>query len=582
MRFLSSSTRRSATAIAVVALLLASIVTVGPLTGDIRGLTGQETPDLEFQEVSSCVGFDYTAGGFRIGTGANASVYTTDVDRDGWTDLFVVGGEEPRLFKNVGGEFEPRSIAGIDDVSIDGAMFFDHDNDGWEDLLLVPTEGAPVLLENERGSFDVREDAFDSNLTNPIGATAADYDRDGVPEVFVIQHGEWDDGVPAAFDTYGNVEEDNGNPNVLFDWNGSGYEHVDDAGIDGDRWSFAASFVDLTGDGWPDIHVANDFNNDTVYVNQGDGTFKQRMLPASTDRNGMSSEIADVNGDRRPDVFVTNIYLPYQNRNLSEGKYERLYTLFHDVMGKLVKGNNLLINTGNGTFDDRAAAYGVKEGGWGWAAVAADFDNDMDRDLFHTTSDVIRLNESDPHFTYPMVWERTGDGFLSRDASELGFLEGNGRGTAALDYDNDGDVDLAVANFQDEYRLYENRNDHGTSIEVRVRPGERNHTALGAQVSVTTGNTTQYRVANVKSDYQSQDTRVLHFGTGSHKTVDELRVVWPDGSSRTLTDVATEQRIVVSPVGTQQVTPLAGDTATPVTDSARADDVETQSDACPS
>lgn len=87
-----------------------------------------------------------------------------------------------------------------------------------------------------------------------------------------------------------------GNPNLLFDGDCNSFEQVENAGIEGTRWSLATSFVDLTGDGYLDIHVGNDFNTDVLYVNQHDGTFRRVEIPA-TDRHAMASEVADVTGD---------------------------------------------------------------------------------------------------------------------------------------------------------------------------------------------------------------------------------------------------------------------------------------------
>jgi len=343
------------------------------------------------EEIGESAGFDYRVVQYE-GVGRGGGVYVGDYDSDGWPDVLAVGGTpeaggegRPALYENTGGAFE-RSGALPDGLGRQtvAALFFDYDDDGREDLLLLRLRAEPLLLENEGGSFVRREGAFDAALTEPTGAAAADYDGDGCLDVFVVQNGDWTERTPVAHSDPGrDVTDDNGEPNYLFRGScGEGFERVTDTGIEGTRWSLATSFVDLTGDGRPDVHVANDYNNDYVYVNEGDGTFAAVALGARTNRNGMSSEVLDVNGDGRLDLFVTNIYVDVAN--VSSGPI-RNYLRYR--LGKRADGgNNLLVNRGNGTFVDRAAAYGVRKGGWGWAAVATDFDNDGDQDLFHTTS----------------------------------------------------------------------------------------------------------------------------------------------------------------------------------------------------
>lgn len=213
-----------------------------------------------------------------------------------------------------------------------------------------------------------------------------------------------------------------------------GFHRVDDAGIDGDRWSLAASFTDLTGDGHPDVHVANDYNSDVLYINQGDGTFEQRFQGGATARNGMASEIADVTDDGRPDVFVSNIYLPASRETMGDERYERVeHFLSFVINSNRTKGNTLMVNQGDGEFQDQADELGVRHGGWGWAASFADFNNDGRRDLIHATQNVVAIGKEDPHYTYPMLWTNNGSGFISLDASERGLEEHDGRGLVTLE-----------------------------------------------------------------------------------------------------------------------------------------------------
>jgi hypothetical protein len=555
--------RTAFTVILVVGLVLGSIA-FAPMDLS-RNVFVQDSCGIEFGSVASERGLDYRSQSGKITRGGG--VFVTDYNEDGWPDVLLVGGTsrrteygwagiQPTLFKNTGGAFERSGELpekGYDERIL-SALFFDYDNDGWKDLLLLPVSGEPIFLENREGSFERTEVGIDANLSEPPGAAVADYDRDGDPDLFIYQNGDWADRQPVGFSKPNqSVQDDNGNPNLLFENTGDDFRRVESSGITGARWTLAASFVDFTGDGYPDIHVANDYNADYLYVNKQDGMFEQRALGPQTRRNAMSSEIADVNGDGRLDVFVTNIYLNRSGDAFSAGPYGSIRA----HLGERIKGNNLLINRGNGSFVDRADQYSVQEGGWGWAAAFVDFENDGDQDVIHTTQyfrESLVGNRS--YFNYPAVFERTNDtSFEPRQPADLGFEVSDGSGLAHLDFDRDGDQDLLLGEFKNSpnprFKLYENTGCQGNWIQVAVE-GNEEQTALGTRVSVTVDGETRVQVLNSKSDFHSQDTRVLHFGLGESEAVNRVTVSWPDGTEQTIRNVSGNQRIVVTPDDTAE------------------------------
>ncbi|SFL43950.1 Repeat domain-containing protein [Halogranum rubrum] len=509
--------------------------------------------EIQFRESTESSGLDYRTDGGGAGNGDDG-IYVADYDNDGWQDVLAVGGERPALFHNTGGEFA--RVDGFPEFgdAVKGALFVDYDGDGWEDLLVLRSHAEPVLLHNDDGVFEQSGTDL-GNLTYPMGATAADYDRDGDADILVYQSGDWVDRKPEGyFSLYQFVDEDNGNQNVLYENTDDGFERVEDSGLGAaDRWSLAASFVDLNDDGLPDVHVANDYNTDAVYLNQGDGRFEQRVLRGNTSRNGMSSEIADVNGDGRQDVFTTNIYLPLDEVEDDE-RHERLRLLFGNVIKSgRTKGNTLMLNDGSGNLTDRAVAYGVRQGGWGWAASLTDLDNDGDRDLIHATQYVTQINPDDPHYTYPMLFEREGESFESLDASERNLTEHDGRGLVTLDYDRDGDRDVIVAPYDGTVTVYENVGvgADANSIAFRV-VDDAGSTVYGAEVTATTPDGETVVQQTVQSDFLSQESRVTHLGLGSRERVD-LTVTWPDGEERTYEDVAADQQVRLTRDGVETI-----------------------------
>jgi hypothetical protein len=515
----------------VVVVLVAAAVLLAVATA---GLSGDGRKPW-FEEVGESAGIDYETTDEPTDMAGGA--FVADYDRDGRPDLLLTGGPSPVLYHNEGGRFADSGALDGVDRWIKTALWFDHDADGWDDLLLLPRTGEPIFLENDAGSLTREEVGLDVTLDVASGATAADYDGDGCPDLFLYQVGDWRTRLPQRA-INGSLEPDNGAPNYLFRGDCGSFERVEDAGIAGAHWSLAASFADLTGDGRPDIHVANDFNHDVVYRNRGDGSFERIELPGSN-RHGMASATADVAGDETLDVFTTNIEYadPDDVRDVKGGL---------DVTNR---GNTLFVHTEEG-FVDRATDLGIRRGGWGWAGTFVDLDDDGDRELVHAVKDYVRLDEPGltPVHTRPAFWERTDEGFDRRNASRLGFEPSDARGLAVLDYDGDGDRDLLVTDLDGRFQLYENTRG-GDAVVVDVLPTP-DATALGAVVEVTTtdGRTVR-RTVTASANFLSQNPRAVHVGLGG-AAVERVRVTWPDGHQVVLDDVGTASRIALGANGT--------------------------------
>ncbi len=532
------STRQQLLAIvAVIVLLVAASVALVTLSGSGER-AGEDA--LQFREVSSAVGVEYTTTGSDLGNGDGA-VLVTDYNRDGWQDLLLLGGEEPALYRNnrSGGFTRTDALPPVEEDQLKSGLFFDYDDDGWQDLLLLPRHGSAVFLENQQGTFRHASVGLDVNLTWGTSAVAADRDGDGCLDLYLTQNGDWSKRVPNR-SSDNPTDPDNGEPNMLFDGDCESFDRVNGTGVDGARWSLTASFIDLTGDGRPDIHEANDFNYDRLYVNQGNGSFEARRLQ-NTNRHAMTSEVEDVNGDGRLDVFVTNIEFE------TPGEVWAIRSGFEMVN----RGNNLLVNQGNGTFDDRATAYGVRRGGWGWAGNLADFDNDADLDLIHATQTYLVSEDENWRevTTAPALWERTDGTFERVNGTARGLTPANGRGLAVLDFDRDGDQDVVVADTEGSFNVYENVGAAGNWLQVDVRAADG--VVQGTRVAVVAANETQVKVRDSEVNFFSQSSRVLHYGVGDAERVD-VRVTFPDGTVRRFDDVRVGRRVVVSKNGSIQ------------------------------
>lgn len=532
-----------------------------PLLGDGTA-DGPTDGPFALRNITAESGLDYShhsSGQLAIAAMTRAGVYVSDFDNDGRDDLLAMGGDRPVLYRNTGGTFEQSDALPDVAAGFDTALFFDYNNDGWEDLLLLGADRSPHLLENEHGAFREISVGFEDPLANPIGAAAGDATGDGWPDVFVIQNGDWNNRFPNGMESRNLADgADNGNPNRLYRGDGDHFREItDEAGITGDRWSLATSFVDLTGDRQPDIHVANDFNRDVIYRNAGDGTFERRELGATTNRNGMSSTVADFTGDGHLDVFVTNIWYPPALEAGTPG-----------TLADRTEGNNLLVNQGDGTFEDEAESFGIDQGGWGWAAVAVDLDNDTMLDLIHTSQrmdfsdfrtqvsdeEIREVRDEYSFYRYPAAWRGTEGEFAAVDPTAIGFESVDGRGLVHLDIETDGQQDLIVANADGAFQVYENVGTTGTALQVDVR-GSDKAPPLGARVTVETSETTLVDVRDSKTDFLSQSTRILHFGLGDNESA-TVKVTWPDGTERSFEEVETGQRIAVTVDGIEDQVPF--------------------------
>ncbi len=550
--------RRSASDLFVAALLSSCVIALvsahfaGCHSGSSGGggTTTTVTPTPAFSEVTLEAGIDYEHTYTDIDNSyilISGGVAAGDYDGDGWVDLYVVGGQDApnRLYRNRGdGSFEEVGAAAGVEVGIGkgcGPAFADLDGDGRLDLFVGGVDGTrPSVFHNAGdGTFDditatsgiVIEDNGGTFVDATLSATFGDYDRDGDLDIF-LSHWDtnYDDGYP---------------PQHLWLNNGDGTfveDVLDGAGEGTDDYTFTGNFADIDNDGWPDLLLASDFGTSEVFLNQGDGTFVDVTTGVITDENGMCAAVGDYDNDGDLDWFVSSI------RASEPGPFG----FWGDT------GNRLYRNPGNGDFEDVTDLAGVRDGGWGWASSFADLDNDGHLDLVHVNgfwlphigNDDVEAFVEDP----TRVFMSNGDGTFTEKAASLGIDDRRqGRGLVCFDYDRDGDIDLFIANNGQAPRLYRNNLAAGhTFLQVALRDTTKNSQAVGARVYVTAGGTTQMREVRCGSNFVSNDPADCHFGLGGATTVEQLRIVWPNGTEQTYDDVAANQRLTIAPAGIQQ------------------------------
>ncbi|HJQ85276.1 MAG TPA: VCBS repeat-containing protein [Candidatus Binatia bacterium] len=325
-----------------------------------------------------------------------------DVDGDGCEDVFLAGRPDAALYRSdCAGRFTDVTVAaGLPrpyPAAATGALFFDYDNDGWPDLFVAGVPSGDRLFRNQGGGRFVDVTAAAGIAPGRWGSmgVAADYDRDGFLDLYVVRMGDHEKTVPRP-----NFRAANGVPNTLYENRGDG-TFVDvsrRAGVDHRGWDLAGAWGDYDGDGWPDLYVANEFGGNALYRNEGDGTFRERAQEAGVTDGGSAMGVAwgDYDNDGDLDLYVSNMHansawalfhpdfpapIPWRFRLLGLLTSE-VQQRSDEIISRLTRGSTLYRNDGDGRFTDVSEAAGVRDAQWGWAVAFLDYDDDGRLDLY--------------------------------------------------------------------------------------------------------------------------------------------------------------------------------------------------------
>jgi enediyne biosynthesis protein E4 len=507
--------------------------------------------NLKFKDITA-------SAGVRTEKGMKMGVSIADVNADGFQDIYVckMGMDDPSqnanllYINNQNNTFTERAKEyGIDDASTSvQAIFFDYDNDKDLDLYVI-------------------NEPRDLSLSSKILASK------GANGKYII------DKTPKTAYESDRMYKNNGN-NTFTDV-------TVQSGLNIRDYSLSVQTHDFNNDGFIDLYVANDFiDQDNIYINNKNGTFTERSAEyfRHTSVHSMGSSIEDINNDGLSDLMTVDMMSEnnYRQKQLKTAMEKARYQLLTEIgYGHQMMRNTLQLNNGNGTFSEIGCLAGINFTDWSWSNLMNDFDNDGYKDIhvtngyyrdvtdmdyqaftvdsiqkiggltkqnFKTFNDYLKLIPSEKLEHY--MYKNNGDLSFTKVTDAWGMSgKYNSNGSVYADLDNDGDLEVIVNHIDDPVSIYENLTNQikdNNYFQIKLKGAAPNTLAYGASVKITYDNgKIQYAELQPVKGFISSSENILHFGMGKTVKIDQLAVKWPDGKVQLMTDINTNQRLIL-------------------------------------
>ncbi|WP_228236152.1 FG-GAP-like repeat-containing protein [Allomuricauda sp. M10] len=527
----------------------------------------------------------FNGGGVAVG----------DFNNDGKSDLLFTGNQVANQLYLNQGDFKFKEVGkesgiGAENKWCTGVAVVDINLDGWLDAYIctaMKEEGEHrknLLFVNQgldkNGIPIFREMAAEYGIDDPsnsMNATFFDYDKDGLLDLYVLNNQQVHT-LPTNYRPKINDGTAISNDR-LYHNNGDGTftDVTIQAGIIYEGFGLGLAISDLNYDGWPDIHVSNDYlTNDLLYINNGDGTFTNKIedFIKHQSKFSMGSDIADYDNDGFLDIITLDMlgetnqrmkttigstnYLEYILNERYDYQYQYMRNMLH-------KGSGV-----GGNFSEIGLMAGISKTDWSWAPLFMDVDNDGYRDLLITNGfprDVTdrdfgdfrlgaasflspaQILDSIPVVKIPnYAYRNKGDWTFEEVGTQWGLnIPSFSNGAVFADLDGDGDLDYVVNNINEEAFVFENQSENeafgkNNSLRIQLKGSKENPLAIGTKILIHYGDDQQqYYQHYLSRGYMSSMEPIVHFGVGTNPTIAEVEVQWPDGKYSKLNNVPANQ-----------------------------------------
>ena len=539
----------------------------------------------------------YTYRNFYNGGGVGLA----DINNDGLMDIYFSANQKPnKLYLNKGNfVFEDiTSKAGVGGTKAwsTGVSMADVNGDGWMDIYVCNSGDIKgTNRENElfinNGDLTFTERAVEYGVADKGFTTHAaffDYDKDGDLDLYILNNSY------QSIGSFNLRKNERGNRDVLGGhklMRNDGGHFVDvskEAGILGSVIAFGLGVTvgDTNKDGWMDIYVSNDFfERDYLYINNQNGTFRECLPSAMRSISGasMGADLADINNDAYPDLFVTEM-LPQKNERIKtvttfENWDRYQYGVSNDYFHQFTRNMLQVSNEGN-TFSEMGRLAQVEATDWSWGALMFDADNDGLKDIFVASGiyqdltnqdflqyasseefvksvvsnnkvdykkliDVIPSNPAPNH-----LFKNLGNAeFSDKSAEWIGTEPGFSNGSAYGDLDNDGDLDLVVNNVNRQAFVLKNQAEklfpENHFLKFVLHGDAKNSQAIGTKITIQHRDKKFYLEQMPMRGFESTVDSRPNFGLGNLSSVDKVIVEWPNGNITELDSIKTNQTIAL-------------------------------------